>query len=212
MTTSPLPQPESVGDGAIIYRRALNDHDQKSLSGWTMAACNAAGWLAPVTPGGKPFSVRQMNFGPLGWVSDRRGYRYQADHPETGQPWPAMPDTITDLWNACLPDAPEPQCCLVNHYTDSARMGLHRDADEEDQTVPLMTLSLGAPARFRLGRPERGGPTRSFVLDSGDILIMGGTSRRAYHGIDKLLPADALFSPDLGFDGRLSLTVRRVTS
>lgn len=167
--------------------------------------------MLPRTPGGQPFSVRQMNFGPLGWVSDSRGYRYEPAQPETGEPWPDMPGAVRDLWASLLPEAPSPECCLVNHYEGAAKMGLHRDADEDDQTTPILSISLGQPARFRIGNRTRKGPTRSVILNSGDVIILGGASRQFHHGIDRLMPADDLFAPDIGVPGRLNLTLRRVT-
>jgi len=122
-----------------------------------------------------------------------------------------MPQTLLDIWAEILPDAPPPECCLANWYVGSARMGLHTDSDEEDQETGLLTLSLGQSARFRLGGATRGGNTQSIRLDSGDVLVMAGESRKFYHGVDRLLPEDPLFATDLGFEGRLSLTLRRVT-
>ncbi|RFB01509.1 alpha-ketoglutarate-dependent dioxygenase AlkB [Parvularcula marina] len=199
-----------LGDGIRHYPHYLEADIQRELAQDVFTRAEHL-WLSPVTPGGQPFSVRQMNFGPLGWVSDRQGYRYQPHHPDVGVPWPDMPATMRKLWADLLPGAPPPQCCLLNHYQDTAKMGLHRDADEKDQDTPILSVSLGAPARFRIGGAKRGGPTRSVVLGTGDVIILSGPSRRFYHGIDRLLPADDLFAPDLGFDGRLNLTLRRVT-
>jgi DNA oxidative demethylase len=199
-----------LGDGIRHYTGYLDTEAQKAMVEDVLARAEGH-WLSPVTPRGQPFSVRQMNFGPLGWISDRAGYRYEATHPRTARPWPDMPQVMQDLWADLLPDAPPPQSCLVNHYQDKAKMGLHRDADEEDQETPILSVSLGAPARFRIGGAKRGGPTRSVILQTGDVIILSGPSRRFYHGIDRLLPADDLFAPDLGFEGRLNLTLRRVT-
>lgn len=198
------------GDGLRHISGVLTNAEQQALAAQTLALAERAGWQSPVTPGGQPFSVRQVNFGPLGWVSDRKGYRYQATHPGTGAPWPALPRRLVALWKDLLPGAPAPECCLVNHYAPGAKMGLHRDADEEDHQTAILTLSLGAPARFRVGGPRRGGPTRSFRVESGDVIVMGGASRGFYHGIDRLLAPDPLFGP-LPVEGRLSLTLRRVT-
>lgn len=202
---------EDLGHGAALWRGWLSIPAQKALAGEVTDLAASAGWLAPVTPGGQPFSVRQVNFGPLGWVSDRAGYRYEPRHPQTGVPWPAIPRALLALWDALQPEAPEPECCLVNHYRGDARMGLHRDADEEDRETGIIAVSLGQPARFRLGGAVRSGPTRSVRLESGDVILMAGPSRNHYHGIDRLLAPDPLFQPDLGFDGRLSLTLRRVS-
>jgi len=199
---------ESLGAGAFVCRSFLSEVDQRELS---EVVLETARWLSPVTPGGKPFSVKQTNFGSLGWISDRGGYRYVPNNPESNRPWPEMPQTLLDVWAEILPDAPLPECCLANWYVGAARMGAHTDSDEEDQETGLLTLSLGQSARFRLGGPKRGGKTQSIRLDSGDVLVMAGESRKFYHGVDRLLPDDPLFATDLGFEGRLSLTLRRVT-
>lgn len=157
---------------------------------------------------GKPFSVRMTNFGPLGWVSDRAGYRYQPGYPETGAPWPDIPAMVLDLWRACSGHPRDPEACLVNLYRQGARMGLHQDADEEDFSAPVLSISLGDTAIFRIGGTERGGATRSFKLSSGDVLVMGGESRMRYHGIDRILPGTSTL---IDGGGRINLTLRRVT-
>ena len=157
---------------------------------------------------GRPFTVRMTNLGPLGWVSDRAGYRYQPTHPETGQPWPAIPDALLALWRQVSGYPHDPQACLVNFYNGGARMGLHRDADEEDFAAPVLSVSLGDTAVFRIGEPERGGKTETLKLASGDVLVMGGTSRLCYHGIDRVLAGTSTLLKD---GGRINLTLRRVT-
>ena len=160
---------------------------------------------------GKSFSVEQTNFGSLGWVSDKAGYRYQSTHPVTGNPWPEIPQSLLDLWEA-VATAPPPQCCLVNLYREAARMGLHQDRDETVD-APVVSVSLGDNARFRIGgaslqgKMGRGGPTRSLILTSGDVLMFGGVARRAYHGIDRILPGTSTL---LAGGGRINLTLRRV--
>ena len=206
-----MPKSDDLGNGARLYRRYLDDRAQTELARATIDLAGRAGWLSPLTPGGRPFSVRQINFGPLGWVSDRAGYRYEPTHPETGDPWPPMPQALNDLWQDLQPHAPPPEACLVNHYRAGAKMGLHVDADEADRTTGLVTISLGAPARFRLGGPSKSDPTESLRLESGDVLLMAGPSRNAAHGIDRIYETDDLFAPPLGFEGRISLTLRRVT-
>ncbi|WP_430912009.1 alpha-ketoglutarate-dependent dioxygenase AlkB [Methylobacterium sp. sgz302541] len=168
---------------------------------------------------GKPFSVRMSNGGPLGWVSDEAGYRYQATHPETGRPWPPIPPLALETWAALAPDAAPPEACLVNLYAPDARMGLHQDRDEADLSAPVLSLSLGAPARFRYGGLSRSDPTRSIRLEPGDAIVMGGPSRLAFHGIDRILAAapDLLAEtesgpPFLPAGWRCNLTLRRVTA
>ncbi|RVU16224.1 alpha-ketoglutarate-dependent dioxygenase AlkB [Methylobacterium oryzihabitans] len=162
---------------------------------------------------GAPFSVRMSNAGPLGWVSDRDGYRYQPAHPETGRPWPAMPAAVRRAWDDLSGYPHPPEACLVNLYAPGTRMGLHQDRDERDLAAPVVSLSLGATALFRYGATTRGGPTRSVRLESGDALVIGGPSRLIFHGVDRIVPA-GLFAPDLEAvppGGRLNLTLRRVT-
>ena len=144
------------------------------------------------------------NFGPLGWVSDRRGYRYQAIHPETGQRWPDIPSVLLDLWAATV-GGPTPDACLVNLYRDGARMGLHQDRDEADLSAPVLSVSLGDTAVFRIG-PAEGGPTTTLRLESGDLCALTGPARLARHGIDRVLEGSSRLIPG---GGRLNLTLRR---
>jgi alkylated DNA repair protein (DNA oxidative demethylase) len=170
-----------------------------------MAGVEAAPFYRPVTPGGRPFSVEMTNFGPLGWVSDRNGYRYQAEHPETGKPWPPIPARLLALWDRLTGWPEPPDACLVNLYRDEARMGLHQDKDERDLTAPVLSVSLGETAVFRIG-PAAGGRTRSVRLASGDVCALTGPARLARHGIDRLIPGSSRLLPG---DGRLNLTLRR---
>jgi len=157
---------------------------------------------------GKPFSVRMTNCGPLGWVSDEAGYRYQATHPETGRPWPAMPGIVGEAW-ADLSGYPHPpEACLVNYYEGKARMGLHQDRDEADFDAPVVSLSLGDTALFRIGGTNRKDPTRSFRLASGDAMTLDGPDRLAFHGVDRIVAGS---SDLLAEGGRFNLTIRRVT-
>ena len=165
--------------------------------------------FTPVMPKtAKPFSVRMTNMGPLGWVSDRAGYRYQATHPETGTPWPIVPESILAVWNTVSAYAHPPEACLVNFYGDVAKMGLHQDRDEEDFGAPVVSISLGDTALFRIGGTTRGGKTQSLKLASGDVLILEGPSRLAFHGIDRILSGTSTLLKD---GGRINLTLRRVT-
>lgn len=157
---------------------------------------------------GKPFSVRMTNCGPLGWVSDEAGYRYQATHPGTGRPWPAMPAIVMDTW-AELADYPHPpEACLINYYEGKARMSLHQDRDEADFDAPVVSLSLGDTALFRIGGTSRKDPTRSFRLASGDAMSLDGPDRLAFHGVDRIVAGS---SDLLTEGGRFNLTIRRVT-
>ena len=158
---------------------------------------------------GKPMSVRMTNCGPLGWVTDKeRGYRYQAMHPVTGAPWPPMPRMLLDLW-ADVADYPSPpEACLVNYYAGDAKMGLHQDKDEEDFAAPVLSVSLGDTALFRVGGTSRKARTATYELKSGDVVVLGGEDRLAYHGIDRVLAGT---SGLLTEGGRFNLTLRRVT-
>jgi alkylated DNA repair protein (DNA oxidative demethylase) len=187
----------------------LDAQSQKTLLGDLRSAVAVAPLLTPVMPRtGRPFTVRMTNLGALGWVSDRAGYRYQPTHPETGKPWPAIPDMVRDVWRKVSGYPHEPEACLVNYYHGGAKMGLHRDEDEEDFAAPVVSISLGDTAVFRMGGPERGGKTESFKLTSGDVLVMGGASRLCYHGIDRVLTGTSSLLKD---GGRINLTLRRVT-
>lgn len=170
----------------------------------------AAPLFVPVMPRtGKPFSVRMTDCGTLGWVSDRAGYRYQPTHPVTGEPWPAIPAALLDLWDEVTGYPHRPEACLVNFYDAGAKMGLHQDRDEADFAAPLLSVSLGDSCRFRLGGVERSDPTRSFVLASGDVLMLAGPARLAFHGVDRILPGTSTL---LAGGGRINLTLRRVTA
>ncbi len=161
---------------------------------------------------GKPLSVRMTNFGPLGWVTDKqKGYRYEPIHPVTGDPWPALPQALLDLWSAVTDWPDPPQACLVNWYDATARMGLHVDNDEQAVNAPVVSVSLGDKARFRLGGPERKGATGSFVLSSGDVVVLAGEARRCHHGVDRIYPGTSRVLPPVWRPGRINLTLRRVT-
>ena len=154
-------------------------------------------------------SVRMTNCGPLGWVTDKeRGYRYQATHPLTGRPWPPIPQILLDLWDEAARYKAPPEACLVNYYAGGAKMGLHQDKDEEDFAAPVLSVSLGDTGVFRVGGRSRKDPTRMVELKSGDVVVLGGEDRLAFHGIDRILGGTSDLLPE---GGRLNLTLRRVT-
>jgi DNA oxidative demethylase len=157
---------------------------------------------------GRPMSVRMSNCGPLGWISDETGYRYAATHPLTGRPWPPIPAALLAIWNELGRYPHPPQACLINYYGPEAKMGLHQDRDEADFDAPVVSLSLGDSCLFRIGGKNRGDPTRSLRLDSGDIIILADGDRLAFHGVDRIHPDT---SPLLTEGGRINLTLRRVT-
>lgn len=183
----------------------LQEATQASLLAEIDTALAMAPLYRPVTPGGKPFSVRMSNFGALGWVSDRAGYRYQPTHPETGAPWPPIPPALLDLWAELTGWPRPPDACLINLYREDARMGLHQDRDEADLCAPVLSVSLGDTAVFRIG-PAGKGPTRSLKLASGDVCALTGPARLARHGIDRLLAGSSQRIPG---GGRINLTLRR---
>lgn len=192
-------------EGFRYWPGALDAMAQKALLDAVLAAVETAPFYQPVTPGGRPFSVRMSNLGPVGWVSDRAGYRYQATHPETGRPWPPIPPTLLDLWRDLTGWPEAPDACLVNLYREDAKMGLHQDRDEADLTAPVLSVSLGDTAVFRVGAAE-GGATRSLKLASGDVCALAGPARLARHGIDRLLPGSSGLIPG---GGRINLTLRK---
>ncbi|MDZ4776243.1 MAG: alpha-ketoglutarate-dependent dioxygenase AlkB [Alphaproteobacteria bacterium] len=184
---------------------------QRALVEAVMAAQAVAPFYTPRLPRtGAAMSVTQTNLGPLGWVTDQaRGYRYQSTHPETGASWPPIPQMLLDLWDAVSQYPAPPEACLINLYREGARMGLHQDADEHDQDAPVVSVSLGNTALFRVGGPRRGGATRSFRLTSGDVIVLGGEARRCFHGVDRVMPETSRLVPG---GGRINLTLRRVTA
>ncbi|MGA9794877.1 MAG: alpha-ketoglutarate-dependent dioxygenase AlkB [Rhizomicrobium sp.] len=197
----------AIADGVRLWPGLLDARTQDALIAEIFA--RAAPLYRPVMPrSGKAFSVEETNFGPLGWVSDIAGYRYQPNHPHTHRPWPEIPSLLLDLWNATTRYLAPPECCLVNLYRDGAKMGLHQDKDEAATEAPVLSVSLGDDALFRIGGVARRDPTKSFRLRSGDVLVFGGAARLAYHGIDRTFPQTSRRVPG---GGRLNLTLRRVS-
>jgi alkylated DNA repair protein (DNA oxidative demethylase) len=189
---------------------------QRDLLAHVRAGLEEAPLYRPAMPRtGKEMTLLMSNFGPLGWVTDKeRGYRYQSMHPATGHPWPPIPPALLGLWKEVADyDAP-PQACLINYYDARARLGLHVDADEADRTAPVVSVSLGDEAVFRIAdTPGAAGPTTSMRLFSGDVVVLGGAARRCRHGVDRVLPGTSRLLPEAGFaeGGRINLTLRRVT-
>ncbi len=204
------PSGRGLPDGFRLIPAALDPDQQRTLLTQIQHAVTRAPLFIPRMPRtGRPFSVRMTNFGPLGWVSDKdAGYRYQAHHPETGEPWPPLPALLADLWARHSGfDAP-PEACLVNFYSPGTRMGSHRDADEDEPEAPVVSVSLGDDAVFHVGGTDRRHPKMRVTLRSGDVAILGGPSRFAYHGIDRILSGTSDLIPG---GGRINLTLRRVT-
>jgi alkylated DNA repair protein (DNA oxidative demethylase) len=194
-------------DGFALHRGWFNGSEQKALVRAIFRRAAAAPFYRPVTPGGRAMSVEMTNFGPLGWITDARGYRYGDVHPESGAPWPSIPRRLHHLWQVFADPARPPDACLVNLYRNGSRMGLHQDHDEEDYSAPVVSVSLGDTAVFRLGGVERREPTRSFQLLSGDVCLLAGADRLAFHGVDRILPGTSGIIPG---GGRINLTLRKV--
>jgi len=191
-------------EGFRLWPGALGLAEQQGLVEEVAAAIRSAPLFQPMTPGGRPFSVQMTNMGTLGWVSDHRGYRYQAHHPQTGEPWPPIPPGLIQLFSSLTGWPKPPDACLVNIYAGKARMGLHQDRDEADLRAPVLSISLGDTALFSLVPPE-GGARLRVKLASGDICALTGQARLARHGVDRLLNGSSALLPD---GGRINLTLR----
>ncbi|MBV2359637.1 alpha-ketoglutarate-dependent dioxygenase AlkB [Thalassococcus sp. CAU 1522] len=193
--------------GFRIFPGSLDRAAQENLVAELREILARAPLVQQVTPRGQPMSVRMSAAGRFGWISDRAGYRYAERHPQ-GMAWPPIPDAVLALWRA-LADCPrDPECCLINWYGEGARMGLHQDRDEADFGCPVLSVSLGDDGLFRMGNVERGGPTESLWLRSGDVVVMGGAARLAHHGVDRIRFGSSTLLPR---GGRINLTLRVVT-
>ena len=196
-------------DGLRIVPGYLDRSAQSEVRDALQHVFARAPLYAPRVPKtGRPMSVRMTNCGPLGWVTDERGYRYQAIHPDTGEPWPPIPGALLDAWRQLAGYEHAPEACLVNVYGPDAKMGLHQDRDEHDFNAPVVSLSLGDTCLFRIGGTARSDPTRSVRLASGDAVVLGGAARLAFHGVDRIMSGTSTLLPD---GGRINLTLRRVT-
>lgn len=171
-----------------------------------MSALEAAPLRHQTTPGGKTMSVANSSLGAVGWTSDARGYRYEPVDPQTGKSWPPIPQALLDLWRQRASAELAPDSCLINLYRGQARLSLHQDSDEADFRLPVLSVSLGDTALFRLGGLKRSDPTGSFRLASGDVCLLAGESRMAFHGVDRIVPGSSQVVPG---GGRINLTLRR---
>jgi alkylated DNA repair protein (DNA oxidative demethylase) len=206
MVSTPL----VIAEGVRLWCGRLNRAEQSSLLAEVLIRCEDAPFYRPTMPrSGKAFSVEETNFGPLGWFSDANGYRYVDRHPLTGRRWPEIPAALYALWDELVAYGAPPECCLVNLYREGSRMGLHQDRDEEALDAPVLSISLGDDALFRIGGAHRRDPTRSVGLSSGDVIVFGGKARLAFHGIDRVAANSSRLIPG---GGRLNLTLRRVNA
>ncbi|KGJ06252.1 alkylated DNA repair protein (DNA oxidative demethylase) [Paracoccus halophilus] len=176
----------ALAEGALLLRGHAVASQDRLLAAIEQVAL-AAPFRNMVTPGGRAMSVAMTNCGCAGWVTDRRGYRYDPLDPETGRPWPEMPGCFADLATDAARDAGypgfRPDACLINRYAPGARMGLHQDRDERDLAQPIVSVSLGLPAMFQFGGRRRNDPVAKYPLLHGDVLVWGGPSRLNHHGI-----------------------------
>lgn len=203
-----LPEREILAEGAVLLRGLVQENESALLTSLAQMTQQAP-FRHMTTPGGFRMSVAMSNCGPLGWVSDRRGYRYAPDDPETGQAWPDMPEAFLALAIAAATRAgyPDfiPDACLINRYEPGAKLSLHQDKDERDFTNPIVSVSLGLPAMFQFGGLQRSDPIRKYALHHGDVVVWGGPSRLFYHGVLALKDGE---HPQLGHT-RINLTFRK---
>lgn len=202
--------PTALPIGIFHLKNRLDSTLQRDLANATQLVSKSAEFSHPTTKSGGIYSAEITNCGAVGWWSDSKGYRYTENDPRSGKPWPDMPklflDTLKSTLGGTSAEGFEPDACLVNHYVKGAKMGLHQDKDEADFAHPIVTISLGAAADFLIGGEKRSGPSQSILVESGDIVIMGGESRMRFHGIRKIYPGS---SPLPNLDGRISLTFRK---
>jgi alkylated DNA repair protein (DNA oxidative demethylase) len=200
---------EQLEEGAVLLRGFASD-EAPLLVEEVARIAQAAAFRHLVTPGGHTMSVAMTNCGPLGWVSDRAGYRYDPVDPVTQAPWPAMPGAFLDIARRAAAEAGfanyNPDACLINRYSAGAKLGLHQDRDEKDAWAPIVSVSLGLPAVFLWGGKRRSDPVRRLRLESGDIAVWGGPARFVYHGVAPLKDGQH----PLTSTARINLTFRKV--
>ena len=199
---------EAITEGAVLLRGFANSVEGDLLADLRDIVAQAP-FRQMITPGGYQMSVAMTNCGHLGWVTDRTGYRYDVNDPETGKPWPAMPDSFRALAKRASAaagfEAFSPDACLVNRYQPGARMSLHQDKDEGDFSAPIVSVSLGVPAVFLFGGLKRSDKARRVPLQHGDVAVWGGPSRLVFHGVSPLKEGH---HPLLGAH-RINLTFRK---
>ena len=199
-------QPTQTIRGVDVYEGFLDREAQGQVVDDIRGVAEIAPLFSPMTPYGKPMRVKMTSAGKYGWYSDRKGYRYERQHPD-GQNWPAIPESVLAIWRTLVSTERMPDCCLVNYYGEQARMGMHQDRDEADFGWPVLSVSLGDEGMFRIGNATRGGKTQSVWLRSGDVVVMGGEARLLYHGLDKIRFGTSTLLPK---GGRINLTLRVV--
>ena len=199
---------ETLCEGAVVLRRFALANESPLLQAIDAIAAQAP-FRHLITPGGFRMSVGMTNAGPLGWVSDRRGYRYDPIDPDSGKPWPAMPGAFLELAGTAAARAGfsgfVPDACLINRYEPGTRLTLHQDRDERDFAQPIVSVSLGIPAVFLFGGMQRTDRAMRVPLAHGDVVVWGGPARLRYHGV---LPLKPNHHETLG-ECRINLTFRR---
>jgi alkylated DNA repair protein (DNA oxidative demethylase) len=200
---------ESMAEGAVLLRGFARSFETELIAALRDLVAQAP-FRHMVTPGGHQMSVAMSNCGGLGWVTDRSGYRYDANDPETGKPWPAMPPSFRELARQAAAEAGfdgfSPDACLINRYQSGAKMSLHQDKDELDFGAPIVSVSLGLPATFLFGGSKRSDKSRRFRLEHGDVVVWGGPARLRFHGVAPLADGEhALMGRH-----RINLTFRKV--
>lgn len=193
-------------NGCFVHKGYLDRDAQKQLVADIRKVVEKAPLNSPITPWGKPMSVGMSAAGKYGWFTDRKGYRY-IDAQPSGAPWPLIPLSVLALWERLVSTERLPDCCLINYYKEKAKMGLHQDKDEANFDWPVLSISLGDTALFRVGGLDRKDPTKSVLLESGDVAILGGEARLAFHGIDRIKFGSSTL---LKQGGRINLTLRVV--
>jgi DNA oxidative demethylase len=202
------PAQEAMAEGAVLLR-GFDGTVEADLIAALRAITEQAPFRHMMTPGGHQMSVAMTNCGSFGWVTDRTGYRYDANDPEAGKPWPAMPPAFRELARRAASHAGfagfSPDACLINRYQPGARMSLHQDKDELDLAAPIVSVSLGLPAIFLFGGLKRSDKPSRFRLQHGDIAVWGGPARLAFHGVAPLADGEHVL---LGRQ-RINLTFRK---
>lgn len=205
----------SFPPGFAHYPLYFDLDQQKALIAAVRDGVEHAPFFQPTMPRtGAPLSVVMSNFGSLGWVTDKvGGYRYQDSHPKTGTPWPDLPPLLQTLWKDVTDWPNLPEACLINWYRSDAnqgkgaKMGMHVDNDEHDMRAPVVSVSLGDPALFRIGGPTRGGKTHGIKLFSGDVVVLAGDARACHHSVSRVYYGQSALVPK---GGRINLTMRVV--
>ncbi|MGY3453668.1 DNA oxidative demethylase AlkB [Bradyrhizobium sp. USDA 4353] len=202
------PAREPLAPGAVLLRGFARPHEMELITAIEAITAQAP-FRRMITPGGHQMSVAMTNCGPLGWVTDRSGYRYDPVDPEIGQPWPAMPPLFRELADNAAREAGfpgfAPDACLINRYEPGAKMSLHQDRDERDIGAPIVSVSLGLPATFLFGGLKRTDKTQRHRLVHGDVVVWGGPARLVFHGVAPLADGEHAL---LG-RRRINLTFRR---